>query len=160
MNVGWYESPCGRLRLTSDEEGLTSLLFEPEQEPIQAQEQDDEFITQTKQWLDDYFSGNNPDWIPALSLHGSDFQLSVWNHLLQIPYGTYTTYGTIAKMIAREKGIEKMSAQAVGGAVGRNPVCIIVPCHRVLGSDRSLTGYSGGIEPKMFLLDLEGIPYL
>jgi methylated-DNA-[protein]-cysteine S-methyltransferase len=109
-------------------------------------------------WLDGYFAGENPD-PNALPLgpKGSDFQQAVWAELLKIPYGEVVTYGAIAKTLAKARGIERMSSQAVGGAVGRNPISIIIPCHRVVGSDGSLTGYGGGIENKVKLLEGEGV---
>ena len=111
----------------------------------------------TKEWLIIYFSGKEPDFCPPVHMTGTPFQLSVWKILQQIPYGKTVTYGEIAKEIAREKGLSRMSAQAVGGAVGHNKISIIVPCHRVIGKDGSLTGYAGGIDKKMKLLDLEGV---
>ena len=106
-------------------------------------------------WLDVYFSGREPDFTPKLHLIGSDFRQAVWALLLQIPYGQTTTYGALAKQLAEINSGKRVSAQAVGGAVGHNPVSIIVPCHRVVGSDGSLTGYAGGIEKKIRLLTLE-----
>ena len=112
-------------------------------------------LEETSGWLDIYFSGREPDFTPPLHLTGSDFRLAVWNLLLQIPYGQTITYKELAARIAEQRGLETMSAQAVGGAVGHNPISIIVPCHRVLGTDGSLTGYSGGIDKKISLLTLE-----
>ncbi|MBQ9349310.1 MAG: methylated-DNA--[Oscillibacter sp.] len=108
-------------------------------------------------WLDTYFAGRMPDFTPPLHLAGTVFQRTVWDLLLQIPYGTVTTYGDLAHRIAARNGIARMSAQAAGGAVGRNPVPIIVPCHRVVGADGSLTGYAGGLDRKARLLELEGV---
>lgn len=112
-------------------------------------------LEEAVRWLDSYFSGRNPDFTPPLHLEGSDFRLAVWAQLLEIPYGQTTTYKEIARKIAEQKGIKTMSAQAVGGAVGHNPVSIIVPCHRVLGTDGGLTGYAGGLDKKISLLTLE-----
>lgn len=109
-----------------------------------------------KRWLDVYFSGDVPDFLPPLRLEGSPFQLLVWQLLQQIPYGCLTTYGAIACEVERISG-RRMSAQAVGGAVGRNPVSIIVPCHRVVGSSGALVGYAGGLERKAALLELESL---
>ena len=109
----------------------------------------------TEKWLDIYFSGNIPDFTPPISLSGTPFKLMIWEMLRGIPYGETVSYGDIAKQAAEKRGIEKMSSQAVGGAVGKNPVAIIIPCHRVIGADGSLTGYGGGIEKKEFLLRLE-----
>ena len=110
---------------------------------------------QTKRWLDSYFSGQIPDFLPPLSLKGTDFRMEVWEELLKIPYGKTVSYGEIAAAVARKRGLDRMSAQAVGGAVGHNPVAIIVPCHRVVGKDGSLTGYGGGLDKKTALLSLE-----
>lgn len=115
-----------------------------------------EIFRQTADWLDIYFSGGIPDFMPALSPLGSDFALSVWKIMESIPYGSYTTYGDIAKQIYKIKGKAKhISAQAVGGAVAHNPIMILIPCHRVIGSDGSLTGYAGGLAAKEYLLELE-----
>lgn len=110
---------------------------------------------ETIRWLDLYFRGKEPDFLPELSLRGTEFRKEIWKLLLEIPYGKTTTYGELAEKIAKKKGLLAMSAQAVGGAVGHNPVSILVPCHRVVGSDGSLTGYAGGMEKKLALLTLE-----
>ena len=117
-----------------------------------------EVLVKKKKWLDKYFNGENPD-IKELELNpiGSEFRKSVWEILKKIPYGEVTTYSDIAKEIAKQKGIEKMSAQAVGGAVGHNPISIIIPCHRVVGTNGSLTGYAGGIKKKLYFLELEKV---
>ena len=112
---------------------------------------------QTKRWLDLYFSGREPGFTPALNPAGSAFRRAVWEILLKIPYGKTTTYGQIAREIAAARGLAKMSAQAVGGAVGHNEISIIIPCHRVIGAHGSLTGYAGGIDRKIKLLQLEGV---
>lgn len=109
----------------------------------------------TRRWLDMYFAGQIPDFLPRLSPQGTAFRQSVWNMLLAIPYGQTTSYGEIAAEIGRRRQTEKMSAQAVGGAVGHNPIAIIIPCHRVIGKDGSLTGYGGGLWRKEWLLQLE-----
>ena len=106
-------------------------------------------------WLDLYFAGQEPPFTPPLFLRGTVFQRAVWERLLCIPYGETTSYGSIAASLAKEQGRESMSAQAVGSAVGHNPISLIIPCHRVLGADGSLTGYAGGIEKKKCLLKLE-----
>ena len=110
---------------------------------------------QTRRWLDCYFSGRIPDFTPPLRPEGSPFCHRVWEILLTIPFGETITYGTIAKRIAQERGIPKMAAQAVGRAVGSNPIALIIPCHRVVGADGDLTGYAGGLSRKAWLLDLE-----
>ena len=109
----------------------------------------------TREWLDLYFLGKAPDFMPPFSVSGTKFRKEVWELLLQIPYGQTTTYGELAKKLAARRNIARMSAQAVGSAVGHNPVSILIPCHRVIGSDGSLTGYAGGIEKKAALLALE-----
>ena len=114
-------------------------------------------LEETKRWLDIYFAGREPDFLPPLHLAGSPFRQEVWALLRQIPYGETTTYRALAEAVARKRGLRRMSAQAVGGAVGHNPISIIVPCHRVVGSDGSLTGYAGGLERKVQLLRLEGV---
>ncbi|MGN0733289.1 MAG: methylated-DNA--[protein]-cysteine S-methyltransferase [Emergencia sp.] len=111
---------------------------------------------QTRRWLDIYFEGREPDFTPPLHLIGTDFRKEVWDILKQIPYGQTKTYGEIAEELAARRGIRRMSAQAVGGAVGHNNISIIVPCHRVIGADGSLTGYAGGTDIKAELLRLEG----
>ena len=110
-----------------------------------------------RRWLDDYFSGKVPDFTPRLELRGTPFRKDVWEILLGIPYGQTMSYGQVAALVARRRGLPRMSAQAAGGAVGHNPVSIIVPCHRVIGADGSLTGYGGGLDLKRRLLRLEGI---
>nr|WP_314119860.1 methylated-DNA--[protein]-cysteine S-methyltransferase [uncultured Campylobacter sp.] len=112
---------------------------------------------QTRRWLDLYFSGREPGFTPALNPAGSAFRRAVWEILLKIPYGKTTTYGQIAREIAAARGLAKMSAQAVGGAVGHNEISIIIPCHRVIGAHGNLTGYAGGIDRKIKLLQLEGV---
>ena len=112
---------------------------------------------QTRRWLDLYFSGREPGFTPALNPAGSAFRRAVWEILLKIPYGKTTTYGQIAREIAAARGLAKMFAQAVGGAVGHNEISIIIPCHRVVGTHGSLTGYAGGIDRKIKLLQLEGV---
>ena len=113
--------------------------------------------TETAHWLDIYFSGKSPDFTPALSMETTPFRKAVWKIMLTIPYGRTMTYGKIANRIAKQKGLPNMSAQAVGGAVGHNSISLIVPCHRVVGTNGSLTGYSGGIDKKVKLLTLEKV---
>ena len=149
-----YESPLGTIKLISDGYALTELLFDAEKF-----DKNDNLpvLSETTKWLDCYFSGKKPDFTPKLSLSCSAFRLEVLEILKKIPYGQITTYGQIANEIAKKHNIKKMSAQAVGGAVGYNPIPIIIPCHRVVGSNGSLTGYGGGIQRKIALLKLEKI---
>lgn len=155
-----YQSPLGGILLAGDETGLTGLWFDGEKyfadhlDPEHV-EKDLPLFRETKRWLDIYFSGSEPGFMPPLHMTGSLFQLAVWEILRKIPYGSTTTYGEIARMIAAQKGLHRMSAQAVGGAVGHNEISIIVPCHRVVGANGSLTGYAGGISKKAKLLALE-----
>lgn len=118
---------------------------------------DSEVLSMTREWLDEYFSGRVPHFIPKLKLSVSPFRARVFESLLGIPYGQTRTYADIAKEIAAEREMRSMSSQAVGGAVGHNPISIIIPCHRVLASDGSLTGYAGGLDRKLSLLHLEGV---
>ena len=155
-----YESPIGKIIMASDGKGLSGLWFEGQKYfgstlSSEYQELDLPIFEQTKQWLDLYFNGSPPNFTPLLSLNASSFYLEVWKILRKIPYGQVTTYGNIAKVIAESRKIKTMSAQAVGGAVGHNPISIIIPCHRVIGSNGNLTGYAGGIEKKKYLLNLE-----
>lgn len=155
-----YASPLGNIMLTSDEQCLTGLWFENRMHHLPKGShtyisRETPVLRQTKDWLDIYFSGKEPPFFPPLHLTGSDFQKEVWEILRRIPYGKTITYGDIAAEIAQKRGIKKMSAQAVGGAVGHNPVAVIVPCHRVMGAKGNLTGYTSGIDLKIALLKLE-----
>lgn len=155
-----YDSPLGGILLAADEVGLTGLWFDGEKYfadhlPKEHIEQDSPVLSQTRRWLDLYFSGSEPDWLPPLHPVGTPFRQAVWKILLQIPYGQTITYGDIARQLASQQGLTRMSAQAVGGAVGHNEISIIIPCHRVVGADGSLTGYAGGIDKKYKLLELE-----
>lgn len=155
-----YDSPIGKILLAADEVGLTGLWFYGEKYfadnlPKEYREGISPVLEQTKRWLDIYFSGKEPDFTPPLHPIGSDFRHEVWDILLKIPYGKTITYGDIARELAEKKGTAKMSAQAVGGAVGHNEISIIIPCHRVVGTNGSLTGYAGGIDKKVSLLTLE-----
>lgn len=155
-----YESPLGSMVMTADKAGLSGLWFEGQKYSAlylrkEHEERELPVFAQTKKWLDMYFSGKEPDVKVPLHFTGSDFQKEVWEILYQIPYGKTTTYGAIAKKIALKRGLARMSAQAVGGAVARNEISVIVPCHRVVGENGSLTGYAGGIDKKIALLKLE-----
>lgn len=156
-----YVSPMGNIVLAGDGAALTGLWFEGQKWfgaglTDGAERAELPVFGQTKKWLDIYFGGGEPAFTPAVALRGSEFQIAVWNVLSAIPYGKTVTYGEIAKNLTAVTG-RKTSARAVGSAVGRNPVSIIVPCHRVLGADGSLTGYAGGVERKRELLRLEGV---
>ena len=155
-----YASPLGGILLAADETGLVGLWFDGQKYfardlPAECIDRDAPALSEARRWLDIYFSGQKPDFLPKLHLIGTNFQREVWDILLEIPYGQTVTYGEIARKIADKRGLKTMSAQAVGGAVGHNRVSVIVPCHRVIGSDGSLTGYAGGIERKIRLLDIE-----
>lgn len=157
-----YDSPLGEILLAADDIGLMGLWFKGDKyfaKGLSAEHEARETLAlqQTREWLDIYFSGQEPEFLPPLHMKGSPFRLRVWKLLQQIPYGTTVTYGDLAKTIAREKGLAHMSAQAVGGAVGHNEISIIVPCHRVVGTNGSLTGYAGGVDKKERLLTLEGV---
>ncbi|MBO5073241.1 MAG: methylated-DNA--[protein]-cysteine S-methyltransferase [Eubacterium sp.] len=157
-----YQSPIGEILLAADEIGLTGLWFDGEKfyadglDPEHEEKELPVFET-VRKWLDIYFIGKEPDFMPPVHMTGSPFRLSVWELLRKIPYGETVTYGELAKMVAEKRGLSRMSAQAVGGAVGHNEISIIVPCHRVVGSDGSLTGYAGGVDRKERLLTLEGV---
>ena len=155
-----YDSPLGGILLAADDVGLTGLWFDGQKyfardlsgERI---EQETPILAESKRWLDVYFTGKEPDFTPPLHPVSSAFRRSVWEILLQIPYGQTVTYGEIARQLAKKQGLDRMSAQAVGGAVGHNEISIIIPCHRVVGTNGSLTGYAGGIAKKEKLLELE-----
>ena len=155
-----YESPLGMFTIASDGENITGLWMAGQKYFGSTLDAGSERRTltvfdQARDWLDQYFSGQAPDMTLPLAPAGSEFRRSVWEILLEIPYGRLATYGAIAKKMAARTGRASVSAQAVGGAVGHNPVSIIIPCHRVVGSDGSLTGYAGGLEKKTWLLQLE-----
>ena len=155
-----YHSALGDILLAADEIGLTGLWFVGQSYfadtlPAEQIEQETVILAQAKEWLDVYFSGKEPDFTPPLHPIGSPFRQAVWKLLLQIPYGQTTTYGEIARQMEKLQNRPHMSAQAVGGAVGHNGISIIIPCHRVVGTKGSLTGYAGGLDKKMALLELE-----
>lgn len=154
-----YLSPLGGMTMVSDGRALTALAFDGSAYPpdVRAAAGNDRLpvFAITEKWLDTYFTGQIPDAAPPLSPHGTPFQEAVWRILLTVPYGRTTTYGAIAAQIARERALPRMSAQAVGGAVGRNPIALIIPCHRVIGADGSITGYAAGTERKSRLLAME-----
>lgn len=155
-----YLSPLGKIYMRSDRTYLTGLWFENSRDIIkhqyQCEEKDLPILDKVSKWLDIYFSGKNPDFIPEYKIENlTPFRKQVIDIMNKIPYGKTVTYNDIAKKIAKSQGIEKMSAQAVGGTVGWNPICIIVPCHRVVGTNGSLVGYGGGINNKIKLLEIE-----
>ena len=155
-----YSSPLGGILLAADEIGLTGSWFDGEKYfadnlPAEHAERQTPILAEAARWLDIYFTGKEPGFTPPLHPIGSAFRQAVWEILLQIPYGQTTTYGEIARQLAEKQGLEKMSAQAVGGAVGHNEISVIIPCHRVVGTSGSLTGYAGGIDKKVKLLELE-----
>ena len=155
-----FESPLGPLTAASDGENLTGLWFDGQKYFAAGMDPEHEeknlpVFEETGRWLGLYFRGEIPDFVPPLRLKGTVFQKAVWEILLTIPYGETMTYGEIARKIASAQGLARMSAQAVGGAVGHNPVSLIVPCHRVVGADGGLTGYAGGVERKRRLLMIE-----
>ena len=164
MRYTWhYDSPLGGMTMASDGSALTGLWFDGQKYfpeglvPAAAEEPDKGLPTgaihvfrETERWLDLYFSGQRPAFTPPLAARGTDFQEAVWKMLRAIPYGETITYGALAARLSETD--RKGSAQAVGGAVGHNPISLIIPCHRVIGADGSLTGYAGGLERKEWLL--------
>lgn len=171
-----YESPIGKLFLAAGNEALIGLwiqgqkyfpekLFSEQDSVTDCTGKDCEILAQTGVWLDQYFAGDRPSprrlklapgLAPRILPPSSEFRQQVWKLLLEIPYGEVVTYGELASRLVQCRGLNSMSAQAVGGAVGHNPLSIIIPCHRVVGADGSLTGYAGGVEKKRWLLQLEG----
>ena len=155
-----YSSPLGGITLAGDGEALTGLWFDGQKYfgstlSAEHEEKDLPVFALADRWLDLYFGGIVPDFTPPLSMRGSAFRRAVWEILLTIPHGQTMTYGEIAARLAAQKGLARISAQAVGGAVGHNPVSLIIPCHRVVGADGGLTGYAGGIDRKAKLLEME-----
>lgn len=158
--ISEYPSPLGTITLACDGEAVVGLWFNGQRHfgnilPAQTEKREVSVICQAKRWLDVYFSGKEPDFLPPLSYGSTPFRKAVCDIMLSIPYGKTMTYGEIAAKTAARQGIKKMSAQAVGGAVGHNPISLMIPCHRVVGTNGSLTGYGGGIERKVKLLELE-----
>lgn len=162
IRTAYYDAPYGRYVMAAEAGALTGLWlagqkYFPAALPAPSGEETALFAL-TRRWLDAYFAGQRPE-VSALPLapRGSDFAQSVWQLLLEIPYGQTLSYGQLAARLAAQRGLAHMSAQAVGGAVGHNPISVIIPCHRVQGAKKQLTGYAGGLEVKSFLLKLEGI---
>lgn len=159
MLVCDYESPLGAMLLAQEGERIVGLWFLGQKnfpDEMTMEKGDTPLLQKTRKWLDRYFAGEQPstEELP-LEPNGTAFRQEVWKLLIKIPYGETTTYGALAQQMAQQRGINRMSAQAVGSAVGHNPISIIIPCHRVVGSDGSLTGYAGGLERKAYLLALE-----
>lgn len=165
LYIHHYQSPLGGMTMSSNGEALTGLWFDCSQQNSSSLKgvkrektnNSSKVFDEAEEWLNIYFTGRAPDFMPNISLDGTEFQKAVWDILLSIPYGEIMTYGEIADQIAKERGIKRMSAQAVGGAVSHNPISLIVPCHRVVGRNGKLTGYAGGIDKKLRLLRLEGV---
>ena len=155
-----FNSPLGKITIASDGAALTGLWFDGQKYfgdtlPEHPEIKELPVFIETKRWLNIYFEGKIPDFTPPLSMETTPFRKAVWEIMLTIPYGRTMTYGEIAGRIAAQKGLSKMSAQAVGGAVGHNSISLIIPCHRVVGTNGSLTGYAGGLDRKVKLLALE-----
>lgn len=159
-----YNSPLGTITLACDGKNLVGAWFDGQKyfagsvNEEMIENDSFEIFNRTKLWLDKYFRGEKPG-ISELSLapNGNAFRQSVWKILCKIPYGKVITYGDIASEIAQQRGLDRMSAQAVGGAVGHNPISIIIPCHRVVGCKGNLTGYAGGLDKKIRLLEHEKV---
>ena len=161
MRYTWrYQSPLGGMTMAGDGEALTGLWFDGQKyfglglEPG-AVERDLPVFREAARWLELYFSGRDPGFTPPLRPEGSPFRLAVWEALGRIPFGGTAAFGDVARELARVAGRNGGSARAVGGAVGRNPISLIIPCHRVVGRGGRLTGYAGGLDRKAALLDLE-----
>lgn len=162
MYIHHYNSPLGAITLAGSADALTGLWFDGQKYfgstlGVLYEERDLPIFELAECWLDAYFNGKNPDFNVPIQINTTEFRKAVWDIMLTIPYGETMTYGEIAEKIAVDRGIDSMSAQAVGNAVGHNPISIIVPCHRVVGAHGELTGYAGGIDRKQQLLKIEGI---
>ena len=160
MYYSTYSSPIGLITLASDGKSLCGLWSEENRHIYENMEKDDSLLVfdMTKEWLNKYFKGEKPSVkeIPLAPI-GTKFRQIVWALLLEIPYGETTTYGELSERVKVVLGISKMSSRAIGGAVGHNPISIIIPCHRVIGKSGNLTGYSGGLVNKIRLLEHEGV---
>ena len=158
--IHYYDSPLGRLTLVSNEQALKGLWFDGQKysdavNPADYEKKELPVFAQADRWLALYFSGKEPDFLPPLAPEGTPFRKAVWEILLTISYGETMTYGEIAREMAKQRGVSGMAARAVGGAVGHNPISIMIPCHRVIGADGSLTGFAGGLAVKETLLRME-----
>lgn len=161
--VSHYDSPLGGITLAGDGQALTGLWFDGQKYfaaalPGEREERDLPLFQAAARWLDRYFQGEDPGPPPPLAFpSATPFRRAVWELLGKIPYGQTVTYGALGARLAAARGLASLSAQAVGGAVGHNPISLMVPCHRVVGAGGSLTGYAGGVEKKRALLALEGV---
>lgn len=158
--ASYFDSPIGKIHIFERDGALIELRFKGQKDfpaDFGTEGRNSPTLSQAKYWLERYFAGQKPS-ISELRLEpaGSEFRRAVWEMICRIPYGEVTTYGEIARTIAAKRGLVQMSAQAVGGAVGHNPIPLIIPCHRVVGTNGGLVGYSGGISKKIALLKLEG----
>lgn len=173
-----YDSPLGTLKLDVIRTGICTLRF-PTTDPARIAHAESvsgylhqmemnfcagpdditEHVAKTRKWLDLYFSGKKPDFMPDITLLGSDFQKKVWRLLQEIPYGESISYGVLARRYQERYQVKAMSAQAIGQAVGANQLPIIIPCHRVLGSNNKITGFADGVDKKAYLLGIEQIPW-
>lgn len=161
IHISYYQSPLGRITLASNNNVLIGLWFDKQKYYMKTITEEwivteDEMLIKTKKWLDDYFLGKNPSadnlkW----NLIGTNFQVMVWMLLINIPYGKVITYKDLANRIAKKLNVSCMSAQAIGSAVSKNPIAIIIPCHRVVGQKNNLVGYAGGLIKKEKLLEME-----
>lgn len=159
LNESYYNSPIGVLKIITEDDMLIEISMIGNKLEKEFGENKDKTIRDTKLWLDEYFAGKVPSFTPKIKLSGSLFKRTVSQIMLEIPYGELTTYGAISNEVCQRLGKKRISAQAVGGAVGHNEISIIVPCHRVVGKDGNLTGYAGGMDRKIFLLKNEGIDF-
>ena len=163
INFSFYSSPVGQILIAERDKKLLGVWIEETPNLLSKygdniMEQESDLITKTKLWLNNYFAGKNPSVTKfEYDLIGTEFQKLVWKFLRDIPYGQTTTYKQIAKKVANALGKNKMSSQAIGGAVGKNPISIIIPCHRVIGTNGKMIGYASGVDKKIFLLKLEGV---
>ena len=160
--IHYIDSPLGKIMISGEGDALTGLRFEGQKyyaETLRktAEEKYIPVFAEAERWLELYFDGKDPGFVPNLAPEGTAFQKEIWDILLTIPFGKTMTYGDIASIIAERRGVKRFSAQAVGGAVGHNPISLIIPCHRVIGADGNLTGYAGGLDRKESLLKLEKI---
>ncbi len=158
--IHYYQSPLGSITLASDGEAIVGLWFDGQKYYAEGLNEEHEERTlpvfdEADRWLDLYFRGKEPGFTPKLHMRATAFRKAVWEILLAIPYGRTVSYGQIAKILAEQTGRGSVSAQAVGGAVGHNAISLIIPCHRVVGTNGSLTGYAGGLDKKIRLLELE-----